>query len=186
MSRLFEDSSDSSLLESQNHLLPSFSIWSMLLLRTSGLLLVGLILGLMVRRCHKLPLGRRQLWDILKCKQAESHMRARQVGQDYADGYDLWRAPTTSLLTSPSDEAVEPMETRVDQGPLEGLLRSPDSGITTLKELLLCATLRYGTILECSLTDTGLLMQARGGQEQGCACAWTEKVGQSAQGKESD
>lgn len=159
MSRLFDPHYMSDEEHGNDHLLHFnlsriASIWWMLLIRISALLLACLVMLLAVRRFRQLPRGR-QLWRLIKSEQAEEHIHGLCVGQDPADGCDLWRASRSTRLTSPADETVEPLNTRVmEQGPHYGLLRSPNSEVNTLKDLLLCVfclLLLHESLMTCMI-----------------------------------
>jgi len=134
MSRLFEDRTPHHTDESEPDSMMTTSIVWMLLLRTSGMLVVGVILGLLIYR--HVPRGRHALWRLLKSQKAESHMHAVSVGRDN-DDYPVWRAAAPSAVLH--SYGIDRESVSITEGDLKGLLSSPHKDVTTLKDLLIFA-----------------------------------------------
>lgn len=133
MSRLFEDHSPETGHEPEPESLTSSILW-MLFVRTSGMLIVAAIMGLLIYR--HVPKGRHALWRLLKSQKAESHMHAVSVGRDN-DDYPVWRAAAPSAVLD--SYGIDRESVSVKEGDLKGLLCSPNKDISTLKDLLLYA-----------------------------------------------
>ncbi|ELR13668.1 AMPbinding enzyme, putative [Acanthamoeba castellanii str. Neff] len=108
MSRLFEDHSPETGHEPEPESLTSSILW-MLFVRTSGMLIVAAIMGLLIYR-HR--------------------------GRDN-DDYPVWRAAAPSAVLD--SYGIDRESVSVKEGDLKGLLCSPNKDISTLKDLLLYA-----------------------------------------------